>query len=83
MSSRPVITVAPVVVRPEIVSNSESVTVIPDARKGMAAIIGRNTQTSTVNRKPSLCPVRSTSPRDSTHMHAPIRMEPNADTSNT
>jgi len=53
MSSSPVSTVAPVVVRPEIDSNMASVKLMPSARNGIAAIMGRNTQTRTVSRNPS------------------------------
>ena len=82
-SSRPVRTVAPVVVMPEMVSKEASVMLMPEATKGMAAMAGRKTQAMTVSRKASRWPVRWSPPRERIQRQAPMKMEPKADTAKT
>ena len=73
-------TVAPVVVRPETVSNMESVKLIPKLISGMVAIRGSAIQMTTVRRKASLAPVEGGAPPDRTARPVPIRMLTAAET---
>ena len=73
--SRPEKTVAPVVVMPETLSKTESVTEYPEIRKGRAPTRLMTTQMLTVSRKASRWPICIVPPRAITQNRLPTRVE--------